>query len=365
MQVEVLIYAYLAVCAAMIGFNIICIFVFRHKDKKLDDYSGTFTDKVREQIELPEIDAAHRKCLGKELKNVNNLMAFDKTLGELYTQHPEKIQNYIEALSAVFVHLTDEYMKKDKMQAAYFPYIIKKYHVFRGQNIETVTKAMLELVHESNLYCRENAMQALYSIGNGDAVVKALRILDEGEYYHHPKLITDGLLEFTGDKAELDHMLWTKLPGFSEKMLVAILDYFRFSTGDYCEQMLRLLLSGNRTDEVGYSCIRYFGKYVYEPAFPYLLDFAEMADEKHWEYTAIAATALANYPSEKTTETLKELLHSHNWYVRFNASQSLAQLGLDYVDLIDIFEGDDRYAGEIMRYRFDQKRMKEKEAASI
>ena len=29
MKVEVLIYAYLAVCAAMIGFNIACIFVFR------------------------------------------------------------------------------------------------------------------------------------------------------------------------------------------------------------------------------------------------------------------------------------------------------------------------------------------------
>ena len=42
MKAEALIYAYLAVCAAMIGFNIVCIFVFRVKDKRLDHYSRRF-----------------------------------------------------------------------------------------------------------------------------------------------------------------------------------------------------------------------------------------------------------------------------------------------------------------------------------
>ena len=74
---------------------------------------------------------------------------------------------------------------------------------------------------------------------------------------------------------------------------------------------------------------------------------------------------LASYPGDRTVAILKELLHSPNWHVRYNASQSLMALGLYYTDMIEVFEGRDRYAGEIMRYRFDQKNMKDKEAADI
>ena len=118
-------------------------------------------------------------------------------------------------------------------------------------------------------------------------------------------------------------------------------------------------------DEVAYSCIRYFGKYHYEPAFSYLIAFAEHSEESRWEYTAIAASALGNYPGKRTEEALKSLLSSRNWYIRYNASESVEKLGLDYTDLIDIFEGEDRYAREIMRYRLDEKKMKEREAASV
>jgi hypothetical protein len=42
LRVEALVYTYLAVCVAMIGFNIACIFVFRIKDKRLDRYTQRF-----------------------------------------------------------------------------------------------------------------------------------------------------------------------------------------------------------------------------------------------------------------------------------------------------------------------------------
>lgn len=361
MKVEILIYAYLTVCASMIAFNIACIFVLRRKDKKIDTCKIDFTDGIKRCIESNKVDAQHRKYLSKKLRRINNLMAFDKTLEELYPENPEEIRRYIEELSSVFVYLSLEYLKKNKLQAAYFPYIIKKYRICSGQNTSSITNAMLMLVRDPSLYCRENAMQSLNAIGDAASVIKALHILDECDYYHHSKLISDGLLEFSGDKERLSDMLWRDFFTFSEKMQVAILDYFRFSSGNHCEQILRLLISENRTDEVAYSCIRYFGKYRYEPAYPYLLDFAEASDEVYWEYAAITATALAFYPCKKTGEALKALLHSKNWHVRYNASQSLDCLGLDYTDLIDIFESDDRYAVEIMRYRLGQKKLKTKE----
>ncbi|MEE1048867.1 MAG: hypothetical protein U0M60_15800, partial [Clostridia bacterium] len=84
MKVEILIYAYLAVCAAMIIFNIVCIFVFRKKDKNIEKRSIDFTDSIEEQLSKDTIDEAHRKFLRKKLKKINHMMAFDETLEKLY-----------------------------------------------------------------------------------------------------------------------------------------------------------------------------------------------------------------------------------------------------------------------------------------
>ena len=68
MKVEILIYAYLAVCAAMIIFNIVCIFVFRKKDKNIEKRSIDFTDSIEEQLNKDTIDEEHKKFLCKKLK---------------------------------------------------------------------------------------------------------------------------------------------------------------------------------------------------------------------------------------------------------------------------------------------------------
>ena len=365
MKVEVLIYAYLAVCAAMIGFNITCIVVFRLKDKRLHHYSHRFIKIVRQVIEEQDVTEEHCKYLSKKLKKINNLMAFDKTLDALFAQNPEQIKDYIRQLSPVFTYLTLEYTKKSEIQAAYFPYIIHKYKVFRGQPISIVMDTMLELVRSPSLYVRENALQAIYSIGSVECAVNALWILNESTYYHHPKMITDGLLNFSGDTKQLGNQLWNQFDRFSNRMQRVIADYFRFSSPDHKARILELLTSPGVDDEIAYSCIRYLGKYAYSPAYPVLTGIVEKYQHSQWIYTAITASALANYPGDRTIAILEELLHSPNWHVRSNASQSLMTLGLYYTDMIDVFEGRDRYASEIMRYRFDQKHMKEKEAVGI
>ena len=365
MKAEILIYAYLAVCVAMIGFNIACIFVFRVKDKRLNHYSQRFIRIVRQVIADRTVTEDHCKYLSKKLKKINNLMAFDMTLDDLFAQNPEQTKDYIRQLSSVFTYLTLEYREKSEIQAAYFPYIIKKYKIFQGQPIGIVMDILLELVHSPSLYVRENALQAIYSIGSAECTMNALWILNESTYYHHPKMITDGLLNFSGDTKQLAERLWDNFDRFSNRMQRVIVDYFRFSSPDHQERILELLTSQGVDDEIAYSCIRYLGKYAYPPAYPVLMDIVEKYQHRQWIYTAITASALASYPGDQTVAVLKDLLHNPNWHVRFNASQSLMALGLYYTDMIDVFEGRDRYAGEIMRYRFDQKNMKEKEAVGV
>lgn len=364
MKVEILIYAYLAICAAMIAFNIVCIFVFRKKDRNIEKRSIDFADGIEEQLSKETVEGTHKRFLCKKLKKINHMMAFDETLEKFYAERPGEIQRYIANLSPVFVFLTLEYSQKNQIQAAYFPYIIKKYSVFKGAGIPVVIDSLMELVKEQNLYCRENALQALYSIGDADSVMKALRILDKTSNFHHGKMIADGLLCFSGATDVLDKKLWENFGEFSIAMKQSILDYFRFSSDKHFEKMLQIMIDKEGNQELRFSAIRYFAKYYYEPAFSFLTEFA--ADESLiWEYRAIAASALGNYPAEETKELLKKLLCDRNWYVRYNASESLERLGVRYEEMIDIFEGRDRYASEMLRYRFDRKKLKEREPVTV
>ena len=87
MKVEIVIYAYLAVCASMIAFNIACMIVFRRKDKKMNSCKINFAEKIERCIGNDGVDEEHRKFLTKKLKKINNLMAFDKTLEELFPEN--------------------------------------------------------------------------------------------------------------------------------------------------------------------------------------------------------------------------------------------------------------------------------------
>ena len=364
MKVETLIYAYLAVCVSMILFNIVCIFIFRKKDKNIKKRSIDFTDIIEAQLDEQTVDEKHKSFLRKKLKKINHMMAFDETLEKLYAERPNDIKKYIADISSVFVFLTFKYNEKNHIQAAYFPYIIKKYHVFKGSGIPIVLDSLMELVKEENMYCRENALQALYSIGDAGSVIEALKLLDRAENFHHGKMITDGLLCFSGPVDELNRQLWENFDAFSAALKQAILDYFRFSSGDHCEKMLQIMTDGGENQELRFSAIRYFAKYHYEPALAHLYSLAT-DDALVWEYRAIAASALGNYSAAQTEMLLKEFLCDPNWFVRYNAADSLERLGVHYEEMIDIFEGRDRYAAEMLRYRFDRKKLKETEGMQV
>ena len=143
---------------------------------------------------------------------------------------------------------------------------------------------------------------------------------------------------------------------------VVILDYIRFCAPGHQDRLLAILKDETRSPELRFSCIRYFGKYHDDNAYPILLEMAGDTGNLRWEYPAIACTALANYPGERTIETLKRALHVSNWYVRYNAAESLSKLGAGYVDLIEVIDGNDRYAREILQFQLDMKYNQQKEA---
>lgn len=362
MHVEKLIYAYLAVCLALIVFNCACIFMFRRRDQWLHRHSADLEKTVCKEMDGfaqgASLSEEHYAFLCKKMRFVNNLMAFDEMLSKLLSRQPQDTQQYLRAIRPIFNELAKKNYYYSSMQRAYFAYVVKKYGILAQEEMPIVLGFMMALLEEPSLYCRENALQAIYSTGNPQAVLRALRRVDIEERFHHEKLLTDGLLSFNGDLEELMKVLWERFDVFSVQMQIVILDFIRFGGGKMAPEILNLLVDEKRDDELRFSCIRYFGKMTDEAAYPVLLTFLERADAQRWEYAAISATALDAYPHDRTILALKQALYSPNWYIRFNAAKSLERFHLTYLDLSDVMNSGDRYAREILQYQFDMQRAK-------
>ena len=86
-------------------------------------------------------------------------------------------------------------------------------------------------MHEKkSFYCQLNALQALYAFGDVEYVMEAVRIQDTVQTFYNEKILTEGLLSFSGDHNELIHRLWENFDHYSERTKLSVLDYIRFRT---------------------------------------------------------------------------------------------------------------------------------------
>ncbi len=359
MKVENMIYAYIAICMSLIAYNCVYVFIIRRNAKKLTKETSVYDFWIKEQLLRLDLDMPvserHKKRLCRKLKTTANLTAFDKSMENLYAESPEKAKRYLYEIYSVFMYLTMEYQGRDAIKAAYFPYIVSKYGILTYKEIDIIAEVMFNLLRSEHIYCRENALRAIYSTGRCEYVVKALQTIDKNLSFHHPKLICDGLLRFQGDREALCKMLWEAFDTYSEKMQLNILNYFRFAGLRCDDSMYAILADEGRNQELRFSAIRYFEKFPSETACPILQGFAENNEGRIWEYQAIASSALKSYPGERTTAILKKNLANSNWYVRLNSAISCERLGFSYADLIQVFDGNDRYAREMLRYRLERR----------
>ena len=360
MNIETMIYAYLAVCAAMILFNCVCIFVFRARGRDQQRRGARLEQDMEIQFQRLRdglsVENRHKALLRKKLPYTRNLLIFDQTLERLTRQSPADVETYLGEVCALFAYLAVDNRYNSAIKLTYFAYVVKKYRIIQGKPVHAILDIVFRLLREPSLYCREHALQVIYSVGDCDLVLRALHTVDDHNRFHHRKLLTDGLLSFPGDREHLANRLWEEFETFTVPLQAVILDYFRFSgNGSLQHQLLGLLADERQDDELRFSCIRYFGRYPCQEAFPLLVEFVSHSRKLRWEYAAIAASSLASYPGERTVEVLKRALSHPNWYIRFNAAKSLERFDLSYLELSDVTEGGDRYAREIMQYCLDLK----------
>ncbi len=362
MGIEKMIYIYGAICFSMIVFNVVYNVLLKRREPRLTRRCEEIEKKVESQLKAIRaggtVAPEHLIDLQRRLRRINNLIAFDRVLKPIFEGNYEEIgKGYLRQIQPVILSLAVRYQKRDNMQAAYFSYFLSRYTAKRQMPMDSVQDILLEYVKKDNLYCRVNALQALYAFGNIEHIVTALRIQDDGKVFLHEKILTEGLLSFTGNHDELIRRLWKNLDTFSEHTQLAILNYIRFQTGVYAKEMFAVMQDETRGKELRLSAIRYFGRYFYEPALEPLLAFVLEKDPSYWEYATVSASALARYSGERVIDALKEALHSSNWYVRYSAALSLDAHQVNYTDLIDVVAGNDRYAREMITYRLETREL--------
>ena len=268
---------------------------------------------------------------------------------------------YIRQTAPIVGALTSSYQKRDDIIHAFYVFTLKKYGYLRHFHTSELVANLQDLLDRGDSACAEGVLLAVYQIGDPKIVLEILRQVDKTDRFLHPKIISDGLLSFSGNNQELQLLILDQLISFSEQMQVNLLDYLRFSGDVHCERVLQLLESETSYKETRLSCIRYFGKHPYAPAYDLIARFASGEAESSVEYAIVALSVLRYYPNPRTTEILRTQINNSNWFVRYNATESLEYLGLEYQDLIDIFDGGDRFARDMLQYQFDQRYILDKE----
>lgn len=364
MRTEILIYCYGSICLCMLVFHVVCIFVFRSSASRLEKKSSYFSSFIHQQTERLQVrkpvTEEHLRFLERKLLRVSKLRAFAQALGELEKESTELFKAYLVEIEPVFLRLSQSYVRRENIQAAYFVYLLSRYMPWSTAR-EELARETLKYVRRDSLYCRQNALKALYRFGTPENVTEAVKIIDGSKGFFHEKILTEGLLSYEGDHERLIALLWEAFDGLSNGTRHSVLNYIRFQTGDYQKEMYQILESPDMDKELKLAAVRYFGKYPYEPARRRLIQMVQDRRPEYWEYAAVAASSLAVYQGEETVDALKEALCSANWYVRYNASASLDIRTLDYEDLIEAVNGKDRYAREMMMYRLESRRLREGE----
>lgn len=348
LPVRAVIYFYIFICVVLLLFNLLYIFrsgsVKRQQRRKIQHwkkYLDSFTEgtPIREHGEL-----------FRQLKNVQELMAFYEAMGSREQEQPGEAASFFQKNHSTVLELAREYGEKDAMEQAFFAYVIAAFHPAIGDRRSPLLEQLLNYLDHSTVYSRENILNALYALGNIQSVEHAFLLMSQRGWYHDPRLLSDGLNRFQGEKETLANRLWRCRDQLIECFQVGTIRFAEsFGGSHFPEAFLRALETEGLPTETQFTLVRYFRRHAVPYAQPVLLRLLKGESGGKRELAIAAVAALASYPDEKTRQALKEALHSPNWYVRQNAARSLKAQGVTWEEC-GIDSSADRYATEMLEY---------------
>ena len=356
-----MLYIYIVICAAMIAFNIIFIFASKIYPYALKFYTNYFykrflvlSDKFTKNGSIGACSVFIIKHL---LVRSFALMALDGLLDKLKAKEMDKAHEMIRGEFFVIQYLCEKFLKQSPRKMAYFLNILYKYNICEFRSDDEVLKIIKKYLYMPSLYCRYNAMRILYATGDVKKVIEGVEIINKSDAYTHERVLSVGFQSFTGDKDELLKKLINGFYNYKEWIQEAICNFAPTVSGNYQKEMFEFLKDESLSDSIHILCIGYLGLFPYKDAYGYLIDCLKDTDKTKVRYAEYAAKYLYAYPCAETIFALKQAMFSDKWVVQINAADSLEKLGLEYNDLLEIFNGNDRYAMDIMQYFLDVRKL--------
>ncbi len=350
----VIIFIYLSIIILFVLFHIgISIYgkiskFFSLKKKK--KYKRLISNSLFDLKEVKYVSEEDINFLKKKLKRIHNLYIFEDVLSDFFSKNPTLVLEYCKNVSGVFHYLSGIYREKSSLQKAYFTHVLSLFPDIIQDDDNSIHYAMMHFVFDSSIHCRENAMLFFYHKGSYKQVVNSLKKINHRDLYYSPKLMSDDLLEFRGDKLKLTSLLLADYDDFSYPFQIAIINFIRLSDGDRRKEIFHKLLSHKYHKEVELAMIRYFATHYFVDIIELFLKILNDHDTYNFEYRLVTAFSLGNYDSPVVHQALIKCLTDENFYVRKNAAVSLSQMSLTNEEVKQIMGLKDSYAKEMFTY---------------
>lgn len=351
--VSLVIEFYMFICVALLVFNILYIFRSKILGRLRGSKEAAWLDEIWEESgrlvngKRPSVD--HQRRLERKLCKVEQLMAYHNAV--LTAKEEERIQKYLDTYAPTFQLLAAKYSKRSAMERAFYAHVMSVYHPARDtRSCRQLIEILLTYFEDSTVFCRENVLQALCAFGSVGAVERAFHLMNRQGWYHHSRLLSDGLMSFAGDRKALCRRLWKKCGDWADSFQVAVVQFAANLSDEFAEEFLVALKAPDCPTETKFALIRYFQRHRYEPAYSTLVGFLKPEKVDEGGLAIAAASALANYPGSETQGILMNAIHSRNWYVRKNAASALIALGVGEAELEKLRGTGDRYAAEMLEY---------------
>lgn len=352
-NIDIIIYSYMFISGLLLVYNIFYMLFSNTRKKEYEESAKHWQDAIEKQLALLSegkmLELKHKKDLEKKLTSTNQLISYARALDTLRKQGKE-LKEYLMENYMIIQSLAYHYRKKEITDKAFFAFFISNNSPCQGKEYKPIMEILLSYLDGSTVYCRENVLKALYALGNAQSVENALQIINDRQWFHHQKLISDGLMTFTGDKEELAELLWSHMKKWDDNLMISVVQFITVSSDKFKERFFMVLQSEDVEIEIRMAILRYYRRHVYEPVRPLLISYLNGEKVIDENMRIVTASVIDRYPGDETVAVLKAALHHSNWYLRYNAASSLVNLEVDINKLQDVLEGEDRYAKEILTY---------------
>ncbi len=304
-------------------------------------------NKVIKNIDNPRVIKRSIRSLKHKLQNKRYLIAFDRFINSEISE--DELNKFMFEISPVFGYIIKKYKSQNDIYKAYLCYLLSEFSV-NIENKNSILNFLVEECSSNSIYCSMIAIGGLVKIGDSNSIIDGFLVLSKKENMLQPKLVTEVLNSFKGDKIVLSDKLMENFDGFCEYVKVGIVNFLKENTEKYSNRLL-MILQNESSIELKYAILRYYGKNKYDLALDYLLSLGNIYyDAKEWGYVSVICYALRIYDKAKVKDFLLKCCCSPNWEARERACQSIIFMFNDEsINMVDNLN--DKFASEMIRYQ--------------